>query len=105
METINFTHREHDWWAWFMLHNETAVDSIIKGEGFNPEALQVNIEVNGVTVMAKDFNSMMDELVKLALEEEMQKRGLHSIIEAASVTFHGTNAFNPSFDYRFIERN
>lgn len=85
METLDFTRNEHDWWSWFMLHNKEAVESITEAEGFDPTKLEVNITVNGVTVLAKPFNNLMDALVNMAAAQEIEKRGLHSIREAAGV--------------------
>jgi hypothetical protein len=85
MEILDINQRENDWWAWFTFHNAAAVDTIIAQEGFTGRELSVDIKVNGVSVLSKDFNKLMDELVKLALEEEMKKRGLTSVMEAATV--------------------
>jgi hypothetical protein len=85
MEIVDFTKNEKDWWAWFTLHSKEAVEQLANSEGFNPQALNVEINVNGVSVLSKPFNKLMDTLVELATEQRIQELGLHSVTAAAKV--------------------
>lgn len=82
MQVLDFTQHEHDWWAWFLTHNAAAVDSITSAEGFDPKNLEVEIKVNGVDVLAKPFNVLMQALVDMACAQQLENQGLTSIREA-----------------------
>ena len=85
MEIVDFTKNERDWWAWFTLHSKEAVEQLANSEGFNPQALNVEINVNGVSVLSKPFNTLMDNLVALATEQRIQELGLNSVTAAAKI--------------------
>lgn len=86
VELLNFSHVNENtcYWAYLMLESDK-IAAITESADFHPDRLEVHINVNGVTVTAQSFDSLMGYFVESCLKSKMEKLGLHSVEAAAKI--------------------